>query len=120
MIRRVDNILGGGTWHRYSVTGPRGAVNLTFGEPIPGSTVLDKWFGVDFGYHSPRPFYEGQTHEDHCELLGEVRCFYDGSGMRAELYAHLAAAGDEEAIYAVLEAEYEVLFGAAHTHEVNR
>lgn len=108
----LDRKLADGGWHRYSVTGPRGAVNLTFSEPIPVHPLLNRWMGVDFGYHSPRPMYEGQEPETRCELLGEVPCFYDGSGLRADQYVHLAAAGDDEAIYAVLEAEYEVLFGS--------
>ena len=111
MRRMVDRSLCGGAWHRYSVTGLRGAVNLTFSEPNPLLPYFDRWVGIDFGYHSPRQVYEGQEPEPRCELLGEVPCFYDGSVLRAQHYEHLAAAGDEEAIYAVLEAEYESLFG---------
>lgn len=111
LLRRVEDDFCGGIWTRYSVTGPRGAVNLTFSE---GSSITGQPWGVDFGYHSPRPFYEGQYTEDHCELLGEVRCHYDGSGLRADQYLHLFTAGDTEAIFEVLEAEYAELFGAVH------
>lgn len=102
--RMVDHVHG---WVRYSVTGPRGAVNLTFGPPDDRHPLLNRWSGVDFGYHSPRAMYEGQEPmEGACELLGEVECYYDGSGLAAERYVHLAAAGDADAIYAVLEADY--------------
>lgn len=106
--RMVDDFGGRPGWVRYSVTGARGAVNLTFMAYPPGWC----WTGADFGVHSPKPLYDGDSPQDGvCELLGEVPCYYDGSGLRADQYVHLHEAGDEDGIYAVLEADYLSQFG---------
>jgi hypothetical protein len=115
ILRRKDNALCGGHWTRYVVLGPRGAVNLTFGAPHHGLGH----YGVDFGYHSPRPMYDGQEPEDKCEVLGEVQCFYDGSGLRADRYVGLFRDGNDEAIFAVLEADYASTYAARPPEEAS-
>lgn len=105
-------------WVRYSVTGGKGAVNLTF-MPDPLSRMggmglcgsVDGWMAADFGVHSPKPQYSDHDPMETCELLGEIPCFYDGSTLRAEPYVKLHVAGDEAAIFEILEAEYLDVFG---------
>lgn len=77
----------------------------------PHSRALCRPLPVDLGYHSPVARYEGQEPiSDDCPILGG-RCWYDGSGLRAQpVFDRLVAEGDP-AVWRYLEDEYEAVFG---------
>lgn len=69
-------------------------------------------FPADLGYHSPKPLYEDQECcSEHCEYLNGKPCYYDGSGLAAEVvYKKLIEGGSDE-VWQILEERYKDLFG---------
>jgi hypothetical protein len=65
-----------------------------------------------FGYHSPKPMYEGQdVVGDSCEYLDGKPCYYDGGGLYAEtVFERMLKEGDE-GVWAELEQSYVERFG---------
>lgn len=103
--RRLDYDLGdpGHNWHRYSVTGPAGAVALAFIPPF--FPVLNHWTGADLGYHSATQPDAFVLHEEHCELL-LAPCWYNGSSLAAMRFVPLVEAGEHDRLYEILENLY--------------
>lgn len=66
---------------------------------------------ADLGYHSPKPMYDGQTPiSQTCEHIGNVPCYYDGSGLNAEpVFVRLLEQG-EDGVWAALEDYYAATF----------
>ena len=63
--------------------------------------------GADIGYHSYTPLYEGQDILPYpCKYLGNVSCYYDGSGFQAEkLLKQFITVGDD-VVWQTLEKKY--------------
>ena len=74
---------------------------------LPRETKLHP-MGWDLGYHSPVPMYEGQKPRD-CDFLGGT-CYYDGSGLQADLLIEGFINGGEEWVWGRLEAVYHNRF----------
>ena len=73
------------------------------GEPLP----------ADVGYHSYVPMYEGQEPiTPGCEILGGSKCYYDGSGLRAYEYFDTLTKEGGEAVWKLMEEEYERRFNS--------
>lgn len=80
---------------RWLLRGPKIVTQfLIYTSWVPGevghgyepNTLVPAMFpmGVDVGYHSPVPTYEGhQPMKEPCDYLDGI-CYYDGSGMRAD------------------------------------
>lgn len=64
---------------------------------------------ADLGYHAREPQYEGQLAQDDCPWLGD-KCYYDGSGLRANDVFQVFVRDGEEALWAFLESEYKERF----------
>lgn len=77
--------------------------HLQFGNPEP--------MGVDIGYHSPKPMYENQSSRPDCPYLNGKPCYYDGSGLRADEFIPTFLAGGSDAVWKMLEKEYQDIFG---------
>lgn len=101
--------------------GEKGAVQFAFTTGIYLPHVLDEWeakgyankpMGMDVGYHSPTPMYEGQTQMDNCDLSPEGKCYYDGSGLRGEDWFKIFMEEGDEAIWKLLEEDYKERFSA--------
>jgi len=112
---------------RFVLKGARGAVQFVafLGIQLPHvreelrrkHSATDKYdsfapMGADVGYHAPAPCYEGQslTH-DSCPYLDGKPCYYDGSGLRADEFMPEFIAGGSDAVWAMLEQEYQKRFG---------
>lgn len=66
-------------------------------------------YPADLGYHSPRPLYDDQPIFD-CDLLPGGKCYYDGSGLRAEgVFERLLREG-HKGVWKALEEEYHLRF----------
>lgn len=65
--------------------------------------------GYDLGYHAYKPTYEGQSQMDDCDILNGP-CFYDGSGLNAELLIEPFLAHGEDYLWPALEAYYRFTF----------
>lgn len=78
---------------------------------IQSKGVLDLFpSGVDLGYHSPTPHYEGQDlMQEDCPILGGP-CYYDGSGLNAEEVLHTLIYEGGDAVRARLEDYYRRVF----------
>lgn len=67
----------------------------------------------DLGYHAREAQYDGQTVVDQdCETIGGP-CFYDGSGLNAELLLDGFLEGGERFLWPALEAYYGHVFEGA-------
>lgn len=67
--------------------------------------------GWDVGYHSLVPMYQGQEPMGRdCELVEGGKCFYDGSGLRADEWVPLFVAGGTDWLWPKLEEEYRAFF----------
>jgi hypothetical protein len=76
---------------------------LRFNQPEP--------MGADIGYHSLVPQYKGQTKmKDGCQYLDGKPCYYDGSGLRADEFIPAFLAGGSDAVWKMLEEEYQRRF----------
>jgi len=68
---------------------------------------------ADLGYHSYKPIREWQDTPsfEHCEILDEKPCYYDGSTLNAEpIFKRLLEEGDK-GVWKALEDFYEKTFG---------
>ena len=61
---------------------------------------------ADVGYHSPKPFYEGQISMEDCPFLDSKLCYYDGSGLLAEEYFKVLTEEGDEAVWKKMEEYY--------------
>ena len=69
--------------------------------------------GWDLGYHSKEPRYEGQSPMDgECQVLG-CKCYYDGSGLNADLLIEGFIHGGTEWLWPQLEEYYASVFEGA-------
>ena len=65
---------------------------------------------ADLGYHSPIANYKDQSRQDHCDLLKQQYCYYDGSSLNAyNIYDILLKEGDE-GVWRALEKYYQDVF----------
>lgn len=75
--------------------------------------MMNEISGTDVGYHSPVPMYEDQRSME-CELIEGGKCYYDGSGLRADEWVKeifsLRGKRPEELIWEKLEQEYKERF----------
>ena len=138
--RRVE--CSPGHWHRdegktdygigsvrmwFYLIGPKGAVQWQIGTEwyppkareglMSGGRWADrermmKPTGWDLGYHSPRPMYEDQTLHGKCSVIGG-ECFYDGSGLNADLLIEGFIAGGTDWLWPKLEEYYRHTFEGA-------
>lgn len=99
----------------YILKGELGAVQYAVYIPyyLPHiDNTSGKLMGVDVGYHSLVPMYEDQTSYE-CDMFG--KCYYDGSGLRADDWTKeiFATKGKllENVIWEKLTEEYELRFG---------
>lgn len=99
--------------------GEKGAVQFMFSTGIYLPHVLEEWksknyypspMGFDVGYHSPTPMYDGQLCNDNCDLLPDSKCYYDGSGLRAEEWYKIFIEEGDEKIWELLEEYYRDRF----------
>ncbi len=68
--------------------------------------------GMDIGYHSPLPMYEGQElMDDDCRILGG-KCYYDGSGIEADDVLELLIKEGHQAVWEWMEKRYYKNFGS--------
>ena len=66
--------------------------------------------GWDVGYHSHKKMYNGQEPVAYkCEILGG-KCYYDGSGLRADAWIEDFVAGGTDWLWPKLEEEYRNTF----------
>jgi hypothetical protein len=102
---------------RFVLKGPLGAVQWMIGtawdvasarRPVAwrDGTRPDGW---DLGYHSPRPLYEGQEPMGSCDIL-DCECYYDGSGLNADLLIENFLAQGDDYVWAALAAYYRTTF----------
>lgn len=69
--------------------------------------------GWDLGYHSPKPMYKGQEPmSGKCHVLNG-KCYYDGSGLNADLLLEGFLAGGTEWLWPKLEEYYRHVFEGA-------
>lgn len=66
--------------------------------------------GIDLGYHSFVPKYEGQIGQE-CEVLEGSTCYYDGSGLAAHEFVPQLFYAGQEALEKFLMEKYEQIFG---------
>ena len=88
---------------------PKFAVDKTF---VWGSHEK-AWppFPADLGFHSKTPQYEGHTPSDlECEYCDGQPCYYDGSGLNANLAMYTLVNGGEEALWKFMDEYYLSVF----------
>lgn len=66
--------------------------------------------GWDLGYHSKAPKFESHQARE-CDMLPEGECYYDGSGLNADLLIEGFLNGGDDWVWNRLEAYYEHVFG---------
>ena len=107
----------------FVLKGPKGAVQFMCGFPtylphVEAEGKVNQFYrkieGWDVGYHAKEPQYEGQSQSD-CEHFDSGKCYYDGSGLRAEEWAKeifsVTGKAPEDLLWKKLEEEYELRFG---------
>lgn len=110
----------GGVACRMILKGDAGAIQFGFYTGIYLPHVLREWRekkkpyypepqGFDVGYHSHKQQYPEQTQMD-CDLLGG-KCYYDGSGLRADKWFKIFLEEGDNVIWDLLEKEYVSMFG---------
>ena len=72
------------------------------------SSCLVMPMAADIGYHSPKPMYEGQEARE-CDVLGG-KCYYDGSGLRAQEPFDILVSKGLDALWEYLEDDYRERF----------
>lgn len=110
---------------RFIVIGPKGAVQWIIGAGWYVKQAREhlaqfphrhddarKPDGWDLGYHSPKAMYDSQKAND-CDLLSGGKCFYDGSGLNADLLIEGFLARGTEWLWPKLEEYYRCIFEAA-------
>ncbi len=109
---------------RFLLKGPEGIVQFLFYSGIMLPAVADElaekamgfrtWMGADLGYHSPKPVWEGQA-EMPCDLMPTGKCYYDGSGLQAEVVADAFVSEGEDAVWKYMREFYAYQFeGGRH------
>lgn len=72
-----------------------------------------KPMGIDIGYHSPVPLYEGARRmgaKGECHVLPDSECYYDGSSLQADpIMAGLIEHGSDW-VWTELERQYHMRF----------
>lgn len=104
---------------RFLLMGPRGTTQFVMltGWYLPGveydfrqQDYRPEAIGMDVGYHSPTPMYEGQASMP-CDVLPGGRCYYDGSSIAAHGVMRQLIEEGHEAVWRRLEADYMARFG---------
>lgn len=104
------------TYLKFILKNDLGAVQYLLMIPHIDKNDWPSWtegtMGLDVGYHSPKPMYEGQNPMD-CDLFG--RCYYEGSTLRAEEWTEkiFSVRGErsEVLLWEMLEQEHARIFG---------
>lgn len=78
-------------------------------ESSPQASAMIRTLAADVGYHAPTPRYEGQEPMKDCPYIGKP-CYYDGSGLRAEEWEKVWLEEGSDAIWKLLEEEWNDLF----------
>jgi hypothetical protein len=65
--------------------------------------------GWDLGYHSPKPLYNEHSPMKSCDVLDGL-CYYDGSGVNADLLIENFLGQGDDYVWAALEAYYHFTF----------
>lgn len=113
----------GGMRAVFYLIGPKGAVQWMIGLPFYTASVRPEmagWSwredeqgrptGWDLGYHAREAQYDGQTVlRDDCHVVGGP-CYYDGSGLNAELLIEGFVNGGTEWLWPALEEYYRAVF----------
>lgn len=74
--------------------------------------LFSRPMGADVGYHSPKPLYEEQKPMDReCPYVEGGKCYYDGSSLYGQEVGERLVAEGGEAVWKVLEDEYQKNFG---------
>lgn len=103
---------------RFILKGELGAVQWMIGTPwdVASARHPNGWreetqrpSGWDLGYHSPRPLYDEQTQMGSCDVL-DGPCFYEGSGLNADLLIENFIERGDEYVWQALEAYYRHTF----------
>jgi hypothetical protein len=102
---------------RFVLKGPLGAVQWMIGTlwyvasaRRPGlDRDPQRPMGWDLGYHSPAPMYDGDSPMDSCDVL-DGECYYDGSGLNADLLIENFLEHGDTYVWAALEAYYRCTF----------
>lgn len=104
----------------YILVGPKGAVQFAYmwHEAFDGVSNIanvhpqENMMGMDVGYHSYEPMFDGHQALDCDLLMGQDYCYYDGSGLRADplLQMWLEADKNDEVIWMALKNEYDIVF----------
>ncbi len=109
---------------RMVLKGKEGATQFVFSTGMYLPKTYDYWHvrgidakqepqytGYDVGYHSHKPMFDGHTSfTNSCEYLDGKKCYYDGSVLRAEKWMNIFLQEGEEAIWKMLEEDYNDLF----------
>jgi hypothetical protein len=100
---------------RFALIGALGAVHWAFSTGwYPGHVSEGKPEGVDLGFHSYLPRYEGHEPSE-CDLLIGGKCYCDGSFCSGEELGEGFVCGGDDWIWDRLEAYYAHVFeGAAY------
>lgn len=102
-----------------ALKGSKGAVSFVFytgmwlkqnRSQITGTNYLYP-MGVDVGYHSLTPMYEGHKPHGPCEFLNGKDCYCDGSSLTAERWMDILVEKGSEVIWEMLEENYVHEFG---------
>lgn len=118
------NYVVGSVRIRFVLRGPKGATQFLMGTGWHLPETWDWWAktgclsvhkgiknpnGWDLGFHAKKPQYKGHAlMEKNCRHMGG-KCYYDGSGLRAEPVLEAPIKGGHEAVWKILEAEYRRL-----------
>jgi hypothetical protein len=109
----------------FTLKGPLGATQWLIGTDwycasarehlrnFPDRQPAMKPEGWDLGFHGRAPVYDGQSQtHDYCDLT-DGPCFYDGSGLNADLLIEGFLTGGEDYVWRALEAYYASTFEGA-------
>lgn len=65
---------------------------------------------VDRGYHSLTPRYPGQTARENCPYLNGATCYYDGSGLNAQVVFDAMLSEGDQGLWRELEYYFTQVF----------
>lgn len=71
---------------------------------------FNKPMGVDVGYHSYTPGFEGHQARQNCDWLDGKPCYGDGSALRAEEWFNIFLREGGDKIWEMLEEDYRERF----------
>lgn len=116
----------GGMRAVFYLIGPKGAVQWMIGLPFYVAGVrpemgrwsdtareLGKPSGWDLGFHAREPQYDGQSAMGQCDVIGDGKCFYDGSSLNADLLIEGFVNGGTAWLWPALEDYYRSVFEGA-------